>query len=400
MLGQKQENMTNDAQLSSEIRVQQPRLLVVTTVAATLRAFLLPFARHFRAKGWQVDALATGVSKSAECLDNFNAVYEAGWSRNPLKLRLNLRVMRNLRELVAREKYDLVHVHTPIASFVTRLALRNRIGHTKVIYTAHGFHFHYHGNMFKNLVFLALEKVAGIWTDALVVINREDEEAAKRYSIISLDKINYMPGIGIDLVSYSEQSVTDNTLETLRTALNISPLERILLQVGEFIPRKRHGDLLRAFARVKSHARLVLVGDGPLLSAMSKLADCLGVANRVSFLGYRSDIPALMTLSSAVILVSEQEGLPRCILEAMAIGRPVIGTRVRGTADLIENGAGILVPVGDVNAIAAAMNTILENLQAAQHMGAFGREVVSQYDLTHILSLHEDLYCRILDHRS
>ena len=119
------------------------KLLLVTTVPGTLRSFLLPFAAHFRRLGWQVDAMACGASASIECQQGFDRVWDVEWSRNPLDPRNLLAAPGVIREIVTRERYDLVHVHTPVAAFVTRYALKDlrRQTDTKIIYTAHGFHF-------------------------------------------------------------------------------------------------------------------------------------------------------------------------------------------------------------------------------------------------------------------
>ena len=153
-----------------------PKLLMATTVPTTLRDFLLPFARHFRARGFRVDALARGTSGFAEVVAACDRVWDVNWSRNPLDPRNLWTTPGQIRGLVTREGYDLVHVHTPVASFVTRYALRDlrRRGAVRVIYTAHGFHFYQGGPRLRGGVFRGLEQLAGRWTDYLVVINRED----------------------------------------------------------------------------------------------------------------------------------------------------------------------------------------------------------------------------------
>jgi len=122
-----------------------PSLLLVTTISATLRSFLLPISEGLRRKGWRVDAAANGVSSDCECLRAFDRVFEVRWSRNPLDLVAAFRSCKRFRALVARQQYDIVHVHTPIASFLARLAMRatrRKYGFPKVVvYTAHGFTF-------------------------------------------------------------------------------------------------------------------------------------------------------------------------------------------------------------------------------------------------------------------
>ena len=151
------------------------RLLIVTTVNNMMRDFLLPFARHYRALGWTVHGLARRDDTFAACAAAFDRLWGIGWSRNPWDVR-NLLNVQCLRRIVSREAYHLVHVHTPIAAFVTRFALRDMRarGEFRLIYTAHGFHFHKGAPALQNAAFLAMEKLAGRWTDYLVVINHED----------------------------------------------------------------------------------------------------------------------------------------------------------------------------------------------------------------------------------
>src|SRR3954471_2090361 len=125
-----------------------PRLLIAANEAVMFRDFLTPYGCYFRAKGWKVDAVACDAQDSPECRSSFDAVWNVNWSRNPLAPRNMTRVPGDLRAIVREADYDIVHVHTPVPGFVTRCALRQlwRSGRPKVIYTAHGFHFHPEGN--------------------------------------------------------------------------------------------------------------------------------------------------------------------------------------------------------------------------------------------------------------
>jgi glycosyltransferase involved in cell wall biosynthesis len=372
------------------------KLLIVATVHNFLEAFLLPFAQHYRALGWTVDGLARGAESSAACREAFDSAWEAKWSRTPLDLRGNLAGLNHVRELVQRVQYDIVHVHTPVASFLTRAALRRSIPNASLVYTAHGFHFFPGGPRHKNLFFRRLEKAAGRWTDALVVMNHADESAARSYRIVDDNRLFYMPGIGIDLQRYGPDAVSETEVNRLRHELGLCAEERVLLEVAEMIPRKRHEDTLRALAGDGVRVKLLLAGDGPSRADLQSLAASLGLQNRVAFLGPRRDIPALIKLADALILVSSQEGLPRSVMEAMAMSKPVIGSDIRGTRDLLAGGSGLLVPVGDISAIADAIRTVVENPSLALEMGRRGRESIRAYDLAYILKLHDQLYEQIL----
>lgn len=377
------------------------RLLLVSTIAGTLEAFLLPFARHFQALGWTVDAAANGISASAECQQTFNRTWEIGWSRRLTDPRNLLEVVRVIQQLVQREDYDIVHVHTPVAAFITRYALRRirmRRGRPEVIYTAHGFHFYRGGRMLRNIVFLTLELSAGRWTDHLVVINHEDEEAAKRYHIIPPDKVHYMPGIGVDTKRYNPDAVDEADINRIRHELKLTGEDRLFLMVAEFNPGKRHRDAIRALRSLgRPNVHLAFAGTGPLLEPMKHMAETLGLARQVHFLGFRKDIPALVRASVATLLPSEREGLPRSVMESLCLGIPVIGSNIRGIRDLLTNGGGLLVGVGRPDELAQAMAWVLQHPDEARLMGERGRQHMAAYDIRNILALHEDLYRKALN---
>lgn len=374
-----------------------PKLLMVATVSSVFRDFLFPFANYFRSQGWQVDAMASKISACPRCIKTFDQVWDIEFSRNPRDLKNLFLAPKTLRAVVEKEQYDLVHVHTPIAAFVTRYALNSlrKQNKTKVIYTAHGFHFHSDGNFLKNLVFLALEKLAGAWTDYLVVINHDDRRSAQRFQLVPRKKIVYMPGIGVEPNYYNRDNVSAVAISQLRQELNLDPHHQIFLAIAEFTLNKRHRDMVRTLAHLgRPEIHLVIAGFGPkpLMDATRELAIELGVEKQVHLLGYRQDIPTLICSSVATLLVSEREGLPRCIMESFCLDTPVIGTNIRGTRDLLAEDRGLLVTVGDIKAIAAAMNWILDNPQKAQLMGQKGHEYMSNYDIKNIIKLHQDLY--------
>lgn len=376
------------------------KVLFVTTIGRTLRAFLLPFGKHFRQNlGWQVDAMATGVIGCPDCNKAFDKTFEVNWTRNPLNLASLLKAPHQIRAVVDNGGYDIVHVHTPIAAFLTRWALRSarNPGRIRVVYTAHGFHFYRGGGFLKNTLFICLEKLAGRWTDFLVVINREDNAAARKYRIVPEDRILFMPGIGVDTSVYDPSKISQNEISAIRAELGVPADELLILMIAEFNPGKRHRDALHAFATLKNKkARLVFAGEGRLRKSMEALAETLEIRDRTHFLGHRRDIPALIRSSAATLLPSEREGLPRSMMESLCLEVPVIGTDIRGVCDLLQGGCGLMVPVGDVQRLANAMTFILENPVKAFKMGQRGRQKMADYDLNHILKLHEELYAKAL----
>lgn len=380
-------------------RLRLSSILYISTVSGTLRRFISPLARHFRNQGWRVDGMSCGISRNAECLQAFDYVWDVPFSRKPLAPSNFVSAPGIVRNVVVHQRYDIVHVHTPVAAFVTRWALHTlpKARRPAVVYTAHGFHFHSGGMVLGNIVFKVLERWAGRWTDCLVVINEEDRRAAERLAIVPSTRLFYMPGIGVDTDEFSPDAVSENEIRLVRSEMGLSDGDVLFSIIGALTPNKRPCDAIRALALVRCLAvHLAFAGQGPLLTQARHLAMQLGVDRRVHFLGYRRDIPAIIRASHATMLPSRREGLPRSIMESLSMGVPVIGANTRGTRDLLSEGAGLLVQVGDVRGYAEAMDWIADHPLEAASMGSVGRVQMAGRSIHTIASLHEDVYRSVM----
>jgi glycosyltransferase involved in cell wall biosynthesis len=388
---------TQPSQLPSSLSPR--KLLIATTIASSLRGFFIPFAEYFRARGWQVDGIAQDATSCPQCVAAYDHVWDIPWSRNPLEAKNFLQAPAHLREILQEHQYDLINVSTPVASFVTRMALNHYRdqGQVKIIYTAQGFHFYKGGSPFKNAAYLALEKVAGQWTDQLVVVNREDEIAARTNHLIPQNNIQRIPGTGVNFNRFNPDGISEDQVAALRRELGLGVGDRFFLSVAELIPRKRIDDVLQAFAKLGDpRVHLVLAGKGQLLRQMQALAIRLGISAKVHFLGQRSDVPVLLKAASALVLVSQHEGLPNCVIEALYCRTPVIGSDIRGTRDLLKGGSGLLVGLGDIASLTESMRWILNNPAEAIVMAEQGRLAVRDYGIPEVLRQYEVLYQNVL----
>ena len=378
------------------------RLLIVTTVPDAIRGFLLPHVKFFRNRGWQVDGAARGLSADPECAAAFDRVWDMDWSRSPLDWKNMIKSLRQMQSLVEERRYDIVHVHTPIASLVTRFAVRHlRARGLKVIYTAHGFHFHEGGGTITNALYKAIEKKAAGWTDYLVVMNKDDRQQAFAHNLAPEDRLRYMPGIGLDTSFYAGDDITAAQTAAARREIGLSEGDTLFVTVAEFTRNKRHADVLSALAQTRDQAmHVAFCGEGPMKPVIETQSLNLGLQGRTHFLGFRTDVRVWFKAARAAILVSAREGLPRSIMESLCAGTPVIGSAIRGTKDLVETGGGILIKSGSVEQLAEAMRWMHRNPERARRMGEEGRRSMDRYDLKPILRMHDELYSTALDHRS
>ncbi|MDR1133329.1 MAG: glycosyltransferase [Synergistaceae bacterium] len=366
-----------------------PRLLIVTTIADTIKAFLVPYACYFRGVGWNVDAMASGVAKCGDLSLHFGKLIDAEWSRNPLDV--SGMTLRAIRE--AAGNYDIIHVHTPVAAFMTRFALRRHksAGRPAVVYTAHGFHFHRGGRRRSNFIFRKLEQLAGRWTDKLVVINREDYEAALEFRIVPERDLIQMPGIGLDFSRYDGPSVPKADIKQIRDQLGMKGDDALFSMLAEFNPNKRHADAVNALAKMgHAGAHLAFAGDGPAKESIQHLAKSLGLAKRVHFLGRLKDVCPLLMASRAVLIPSEREGLSRTGMEAACLGVPIIGSDARGVKDVVLPNRGLLFPLGDTLALRDAMQQMIET--------PYRRTAPDpEWRIENLIQLHHELYSSLLN---
>jgi glycosyltransferase involved in cell wall biosynthesis len=380
-----------------------PSLLVIATVAPTIRQFLVPYAIHLRTLGWRVDAAANGATGEPVLEEAFDTLYDLPLSRSILDVRGMLRGYRAVAAILDEVRPDLVHVHTPIAAFVTRLAARRMPAarRPRVAYTAHGFHFYKGGSPVTNATFVIAERIAGRWTDRLVVMNDEDESGARRHRIVAPRHLIHMPGIGLDTSYYARSALAPDALDQARGGFAVEAGAPLLVAVGELSRRKRMADVISAFALVHDpKARLVIAGEGSERPRLEALIAELGLTDRVTLAGKVADVRPLVASASGLILASDREGLPRAIMEALSLEVPVIASDARGNGELVGSDSGFIFPIGDVNALAGHMDWLIEHPAEAQAMGVRGRaRMVERYDIAALIALHDELYADLLAER-
>ena len=373
------------------------KLLYVSTLDHIVRA-MLPHLTGAKAAGYRVEVACRvtrfGDDIRAVC-DRLHDVPVARFPAHPD----NLLALRQLTDLMRRERYDVVHCHNPSGGFVGRLAATRANTGALRVYTAHGFHFHRHGGRVSNAVFETLERYAGHYlSDAVYVINEEDYDAAQRKHIVPSAKLFRTRGVGVSTgEQFDPATVTDTERETFRAAIGASESTPVLTVVGEMLLRKRQFDAITALPHIVTtypDAVLVLVGDGQMLAQNQALAASLGVSAHCRFLGWRGDVRTILAATDVFVFASAQEGLPCAIQEALSMRVPVVATDVRGNRELVSDATGRLVPLADPRRLAVAVNELLcLSPTERKKMGQRGRDkMVAEYDRAVGVAEWLDLY--------
>lgn len=357
------------------------KILFCATVDYHFRAFHLPMMEWFQRRGWEVHVAAKGELE----LPFADRKFQLPFARSPLRPD-NLKAYRKLKSLIEREQYDLIHCHTPTAGALTRLAARHvRQNGAKVLYTAHGFHFHKGGPLASWLLYYPVEKWLASLTDCLITINSEDYTCAASRGFRA-GQIRHVHGVGVNTELF--KPAEDAARKQLRKKHGYSDDQILMIYAAEFNENKNQELLLHAFAQLKPKApkaRLLLAGEGPKQEACKRLAAQLGIAHMVDFLGYRQDMGMLLPMCDVAVASSFREGLPVNIMEAMACGLPVVAAHNRGHAELIEEGRnGFLVPHGDSAVFASRLQLLCDFKDSRLKMGRIGAEKVKTYSLANV----------------
>ncbi|MGN1420923.1 MAG: glycosyltransferase family 4 protein [Eubacterium sp.] len=357
------------------------KVLFVATVRSHIGQFHMPFIRKLKELGCTVDAAFKDNSNVKKGLDlsDIDNVYEISFSRSPYSTD-NIKAYRQLKKVIDNGNYDAIHCHTPMGAVVTRLAAKDaRKKGTKVIYTAHGFHF-YNGASKKNwLIFYNVEKYLAKFTDCLILINNEDYALAKEKQF-SAKKILKVNGVGVDLSRFKPASTEDKL--RLRREYGFNDDDFILIYPADFCFRKNQEmifEVMELLIEKHENIKLLLPGLNENPDIYVNKAKEMGIDKNVFFMGYRRDIDKLVAMSDVSVSTSRQEGLPINLVEAMAVGNPLVVTDVRGNNDLAEEGMnGFLVPLNDSRLMADRILQLYDNPQLAEQ---FGKHSLSKAEL-------------------
>jgi len=326
-------------------------------------------------------------------------------------IRITRKLFSPLSDLVAfvhlffyfkKEKFDIVHTHTPKAGFLGQLAAK--LARVPVrIHTIHGLYFTEHTPSLKRKLFILVEKITAKFPHLIFSVNKEDIHTATKEHICSASKIAYLGG-WVDLEKFNPRRFSETFIKQKKEALGIGPDVKMIGIVARFVKEKGYLELFEAFrAILEKEPKVLLLIIGQIErekkdAINSDIFAEYGIQKNVFFLGERADVDEIYPLMDIFVLPSHREAMGLSILEASAMEKPVVATNIRGCREAVDDQkTGILVPIKNPVKLAEALEFLLKNPEVAEEMGKMGRlKVVKEFDERFIFNKLKEEYARLI----
>lgn len=354
------------------------KICQLCAVDFTAKRFLLPLIDGMKKKGWNVHTVCSNGKYVNSMMKDGYVVKTINIPRNlnPLKI---IQSIYLLFKLFKNEKYDVVHVHTPIASIIGRVASK-LAGVRLIIYTAHGFYFHENMSKLKYLFYVSLEKIAGLITNILFTQSEEDKKTAIKNFFLPKHNI-FCIGNGVDPDKFNPKKAVNK--KVFKNSLKIPNNSFVIGIVCRIVREKGLLEFLSAAQRISKNYKnvyFIIVGERLSSDHDKNIDDKLKnvkkkLQSKLILLGDRNDIPNILSAIDLFCLPSWREGMPRSVIEAMMMKKPVLCTDIRGSRELVVNKrTGLLVPVKQDIDLEEGMKFFIKNPKICKRFGQQGRK--------------------------
>ncbi len=366
--------------------MNKPKITHITTIDWFFRYLLLHQLVALDEAGYDVTGISREEGYAKELTSAGIHHIELQFTRNftPFK---DLAILWRLYRILRKERFVLVHTHTPkvgllgqMAAWMARVPI--------IVNTVHGYYFHENMAGFWRWFYTNVEKIAARFSSLVLFVSEEDMVTAVHEGLCPPEKMKRLGpgGIGVDIQRFDRRNISKKDLATKRTELEISPEAKVVGFVGRLVAEKGVNELLEAAQIIRSqisNIRFLLIGpiDEEKPDAVTpEAAEAFGVKDICIFTGNRGDIPELMALMDVFVLPSYREGFPVVLMEASAMGVPCVTTDVRGCREVVENNRnGLIVPLKDVRSLSNAITEILTDKKLAQSLGNTGRDMSEEF---------------------
>lgn len=316
--------------------------------------------------------------------------YQIDFKRNIFNFSGNYKAFLQVKKILKENKYKFIHCHSPIGGVVGRIA--SYLTNTKVIYTAHGFHFFEGAPKLNWFIYYPIEKFLSRYTDILITINQEDYNRAK--SKFYAKKVEYVPGIGIDIKKIKDIKVAR---EKKRKELGIEKSDIVLLSVGELNKNKNHKIIIEALGKLANkNIKYFIVGKGKRKEKLEKDIAFYKLEKNIKLLGYRDDVYELCKISDIFIFPSLREGLSVALMEAICCDLLVICSNIRGNNDLVVNGKNGYLIENNLKEYLRILNNLDKEMIPKKEIISFNDKIINKINIENINNKIENIYKNLL----
>ncbi|WP_271397042.1 glycosyltransferase family 4 protein [Salinicoccus roseus] len=381
----------------------KPKIVQVTAIGLSQVKLLSKLNRTLVEQGYEVHAVCTEDEYTGQ-------LKEEGIIFHPIKIdrsinpRRNMASLSSMIQLFNEIKPDVVHVHTPVAAALGRIAAKIA-GVPNVIYTAHGFYFHEGMNKATYRLFFSIEKYIGrMFTDYIFTQSKEDYELSVKSDFLKTNNYLHISN-GIDLNNqFNIDRIDNEEIEKLKEELKIQDDTIVFSFLGRLVREKGIAELLNAFSVLqKEYSNIKLLCMGSLLdserdSSIGEEIERFENNDDIVFLGQVENPEYYYALSDVYILPSYREGMPRSIIEAMAMNNAIIATDIRGSREEVSQGEnGLLVKVKSVTDLVQAMRTLIVKPETIKEMKKHGRnKALNEYDEEEVVNKQLKVFNKLL----
>ena len=361
------------------------KVLFVATITKHINTFHIPYLKWFKEQGY-------------EAIEYCDKHFDIPFERFPLKTQ-NIKAYKQLKNIINENKYEIIHCHTPVGGVLTRLAAKKarKKYNTKVIYTAHGFHFYKGAPLFNWIIYYPIEKICARWTDCLITITNEDYEFAKKH--LRAKKVEHINGVGINSERL-EKTLGEEEKNRVREKLKIKKEDIVFSYVAELNKNKNQILLIKTIQELKKelpNIKLLLIGDGPLKEEYQQYIENNNLENEIKLLGKRKDINELLSITNIYLASSIREGLPVNVMEAMYKGLPIIATDNRGHRELIQSNENGFI-ITNNRSSEELLNTIKQLIKDTEKITQFSinnKLRIEKFELNNVLKDMQKVYTNI-----
>lgn len=373
------------------------KVLLVTTVSGFVPQFEMNNVRILQKLGYEIH-YATNYNTPVYCNNTLLSgsgiiQHQIDFERSPFHIKNNIKAYFQLAELIKEEEFDMLHCHTPVGGVIGRLAFKiSKKNNTKIIYTAHGFHFYKGAPLKCWILYYPVEKILSKYTDLLITINQEDYYIAKeRFRAKKTIKI---PGLGVNYEKYSNSKCD---IYLMRKEFDIPSDAFVLITVGEINHNKNHKVVLKALRKINNkEIHYIICGQGSNEKYLINLSKKLGIDKQVHFVGYRNDIPEILKIADCYIMPSIREGLGMAAIEAMASGLPIITSDCRGAKEFSVNGVtGYMCKKNKSDEFYKAISEIYSDRKKAEIMSLQCKKKALEFSESITKSIMNNIYIEI-----